>query len=168
MRSGFFLKGGARDLLHRFKYDGEIWLAGDIGDLIRRQIEPELDPAGWDVLLPTPLHSRRLKKRGFNQAEEMARALSRAWGIPVLKGAVRRDRMTEKQALLTAAGRRRNVVGAFRVRSPRGLAGKRILLVDDVTTTGATLGELASVLRRLPRDQRPLEIGAVTFARGGF
>lgn len=170
MRSGFYLKGGARELLHRFKYDGATWLAGDLADLMGRCIsmaEPAVR-SRWDLLVPVPLHPRRQRKRGFNQAELLARGLAREWGMELATGVVRRHQSTETQALLSAAGRRLNVQRAFSVRSSKAIAGKRVLLVDDVTTTGATLTAVARVLQRLPEAERPRRIGAITFARGGF
>jgi len=103
--------------------------------------------AQYDAVVPVPLHWRKRWSRGFNQSELLARLIARKRGIPVWN-ALRRKRATAIQAGLANAGRRRNVAGAFAVRGGHALAGKRILLIDDVMTTGATAGACASALKR--------------------
>jgi ComF family protein len=93
------------------------------------------------------LHWRRYVRRGFNQSELLAREIRRRTGLPVAR-CVRRTRATESQAGLSASERRRNVRGAFRVKRGHALAGRRILLIDDVMTTGATAAACASALKR--------------------
>jgi ComF family protein len=97
--------------------------------------------------VPVPLHWRRRLARGFNQSALLAQAASRRYGLRVLH-AVRRRRATSAQAGLSNAERRANVAGAFRVRRRRVVAGRRILLVDDVMTTGATASACAAALKR--------------------
>jgi ComF family protein len=97
-----------------------------------------------DALVPVPLHAARVRARGFAPAAILARSLARALGRP-LAGALRRTRDTPSQTGLDRAGRRRNVASAFAVARP--LRGETVWLVDDVVTTGATLGEAARVLR---------------------
>jgi ComF family protein len=104
-----------------------------------------LPPPQADLVLPLPLHRRRLIARGFNQAAELARPLGRRWGIPVLLDAVERDVDTRPQALLPWQARTSNMRGAFRVTRPLG--GLSIVVIDDVMTTGATLGEFARALK---------------------
>jgi ComF family protein len=94
-----------------------------------------------------PLHWRRRLQRGFNQSALLAGAVARRYGIPV-RSALRRTRATPTQAGLTHAGRRSNVAGAFRVARPETVAGRRVLLVDDVMTTGATASACAAALKR--------------------
>jgi ComF family protein len=103
----------------------------------------------FDALTPVPLHWRRQWQRGFNQSEVLARALSRRTGIPII-AALRRVRSTAAQAGLSNSGRRRNVTAAFASRASAGgmLAGKRILLIDDVMTTGSTATACALALKR--------------------
>ncbi len=96
-----------------------------------------------DAVVPVPLHRRRLAERGFNQAVLLARPLARALGVPLLVGRLVRVRPTRPQVGLEADARRDNVRGAFAM---RGEVPRRVLLVDDVRTTGATLGEAARVL----------------------
>jgi len=119
-------------------------LARPLGEYLRRAIdENEL----FDCVVPVPLHWRKRWSRGFNQAELLAREAARTRGTPVLR-ALRRKKPTATQAGLASAGRRRNVAGAFVLRSAADVRGKRILLVDDVMTTGATANACANVLKR--------------------
>jgi ComF family protein len=101
----------------------------------------------FDAVVPVPLYWRRKWSRGFNQAELLARHVAKHRGIPVWN-ALRRKRETATQAGLANAGRRRNVAGAFVVRTNRKLMGRKILLIDDVMTTGATASACATALKR--------------------
>ena len=98
-----------------------------------------------DLVMPMPLHSARLASRGFNQAAELARPLAKCWGLPVLLDGIVRDVDTRPQASLPWKERTANVRGAFRVAG--GVEGLRVVVVDDVMTTGATLAELARTLK---------------------
>jgi ComF family protein len=102
---------------------------------------------GADVVVPVPLHFWRRMWRGYNQSAALAGALSRALGLPCQAGWLRRVRHTPRQTAQSASGRKENVRGAFAVRRGAPLAGRAILLVDDVMTTGATAGEAARMLR---------------------
>jgi ComF family protein len=99
-----------------------------------------------DILVPVPLGERRYRTRGYNQAQEIARTISRALAIPVRKDLVQRVRETSEQVGLKRKERRRNVRGAFVV--SKALDAKRVAIVDDVVTTGSTVNEIARVLRR--------------------
>ncbi|MGA2599841.1 MAG: ComF family protein [Bryobacteraceae bacterium] len=131
-----------RKLIHLFKYGRIETLAGPLGRFMITALPRELN---FDVIVPMPLHWTKLWRRGFNQSELLAAAVSRRWNVP-LKRLVRRIRATPVQAGLTSAKRRVNVSGAFRAKS--GVAGLKVLLVDDVLTTGATAGACASALKR--------------------
>jgi len=102
-----------------------------------------------DLIVPVPLHPLKLWQRRYNQAAELARLLARGAAKPVAATILERSRPTKSQGeMASAAGRRRNVQGAFRVREPRQVAGRRILLIDDVLTTGATVDACARTLKR--------------------
>ncbi len=105
--------------------------------------------ASSDMIVPMPLHRFRLWRRRYNQAGELARALSRRSGVPVDTGALIRSRPTPSQGTMPSAkARRRNVLGAFQVPDREKVAGRHVLLVDDVLTTGATAEAASRALRR--------------------
>ncbi|HSP68648.1 MAG TPA: ComF family protein [Bryobacteraceae bacterium] len=137
-------EGTLRQLIHVFKYGGVRPLAGTFGRLMAQALPRE---AGFDLIVPMPLHWFKQWQRGFNQAELLAAEIGRKWNTPV-KSIVRRRRVTAPQAGLTNAKRRANVQGAFRIAGGRRVDGLRILLVDDVVTTGATASACARVLKR--------------------
>jgi competence protein ComFC len=109
-----------------------------------------------------PLHPRKLRHREFNQAEYLAVALGRALKVPVLRRNLRRAKDTATQTKLDAEARARNLSGAFAVRNGSALAGKRLVILDDVFTTGATMNSCAKVLR----SAKAKEVIALTVARG--
>lgn len=131
-------------MIHLFKYSRIKPLAGPLGKLIASAVPTD---QSFDVVVPVPLHWRRRLARGFNQSELLARAVARRYGAPVVN-AVRRKRSTSAQAGLTHAKRRANVAGAFTVVRQRAIESRRVLLVDDVMTTGATAAACAAALRR--------------------
>lgn len=130
-----------RQLIHLFKYSRIQTLARPLGRLLLIALPRE---RRFDVVTPMPLYWVKRWQRGFNQSELLAREVSRAWKVP-LKRLVRRIRATATQAGLTSAKRRANVAGAFRAKGARGM---KVLLVDDVMTTGATASACAAALKR--------------------
>ena len=138
--------GSLRDLIHLFKYSGMKPLGKRLAGLLSRAL-PDDGAECFDVVVPMPLHWRRQWKRGFNQSEILARSVARHLGIPLAK-AVKRVRATTTQAGLSRNRRRKNVTGVFRRSRKSLVAGKRVLLIDDVVTTGATAGACASTLKR--------------------
>jgi ComF family protein len=151
----------AREALHAFKFGGHRALAAPLGDLLVEAVEGRL-PAGIpDLLVPVPLHPRRERERGFNQSRLLARRVGRAWGCPVRDDVLVRAVATPSQTTLDGAARRANVRRAFRVRRPELVAGRHVLLVDDILTTGATVSECARCLG----EAGPRSVGVLTVAR---
>lgn len=132
-----------RELIHLFKYGRIQTLSKPLGRLLALALPRD---RAFDVIVPMPLHWRKLWQRGFNQSELLAREIGRRTNVPV-KNALRRVRFTSAQAGLTNAKRRLNVSGAFRSKKNGSLEGKRVLLVDDVMTTGATAASCARALK---------------------
>jgi ComF family protein len=128
-------------LIQAYKYGGDLTLA----PLLARELARVLNDTA-DAIIPMPLARERQRSRGFNQAQELARGIGRALRVPVLASACRKVAETPPQAGLSLAARARNVRGAFVCDSD--LSGKHVAVVDDVMTTGATLNELARVLKR--------------------
>jgi ComF family protein len=137
-------EGPLRKLVHLFKYGGVRPLGARFGEWMAAALPAD---AGFDLVTPMPLHWRRYWERGFNQSETLAREVARRRGVP-LRQALRRVRSTAPQAGLTNAKRRANVRGAFALARGARLDGLRVLLVDDVITTGATASACARVLKR--------------------
>lgn len=129
-------------LKYRAGFRSGRWLGREMAQALAQRPQPLPE-----LLLPVPLHPGRLRRRGYNQALELARTLGRTLSIEVDAGLARRLRATADQIGKTAAERRRNIKGAFAVDSGR-LEGKHVALVDDVMTTGSTLAELARVCRK--------------------
>ena len=134
-------------LLPRFKFHGDLAAGRLLGQLLADALaETSPGAEGPQAIVPVPLHPRRLRERGYDQALELARPLGRALGLPVRGGGLRRVRATLAQSTLGAAARHGNVRGAFA--AAPGPWPERVALLDDVMTTGATLGECARALRR--------------------
>lgn len=134
----------ARAAIHRLKYGRRRWVGRALSDSFDVPEDVALD---WDVVLPIPLSNRRLRSRGFNQSMVLARHVAQKLQVPVATDAIRR-RHRPPQAKLTAAQRHRNIAGAFKIPHPADVLGQKILLVDDVATTGATLSACAKALKR--------------------
>lgn len=132
-------------LLQGLKFHQQLHLAPLLGDLLAERLEARADPLP-ECLIPVPLHRRRLRTRGYNQALELARPLARRLGLALAPGVVQRLRATRVQSELKARERRANLRGAFRLQGP--LAARHVAIVDDVVSTASTVGELARVLKR--------------------
>jgi ComF family protein len=139
--------GVVRDSILRFKYNREMHFGRHLADWLIAGATRWLDWRGVDAIVPVPLHPRKKRHREFNQSEHLGRALSRAVNVPMIAGNLRRVKDTPTQTRLDAAGRAANLRGAFRARRPKEFAGKRLVVLDDVFTTGATLDSCAKVLR---------------------
>lgn len=147
----------ARELAHALKYDGWTAAARPMAVAIAASHAALLRDA--DALVPVPLGRNRLRERSYNQAERLADALGAVLGVPVARDVLVRGRDTRSQTSLTPEERRRNVAGAFSAGAE--MAGKRVMLVDDVLTTGATLAACAEALGAAGAAY----VGAVTYAR---
>jgi ComF family protein len=132
--------GALREIVHALKYGGRRSLAKPLAELMRQRGSDVVQGSAFSV--PVPLHPSRKRERGFNQAEDLARRL----GIPMC-AALKRTRATAAQASLPQAQRHRNVREAFALTRAGSLAGATVLLIDDVSTTGATLDACARVLK---------------------
>jgi ComF family protein len=150
--------GPARRLVHALKYGGWRLAAGPMAVRMARECAGALRDV--DVLVPVPLGRVRRRERGHNQAEALATALGARMGVEVAADALVRSRETMTQTALAPAARQRNVQGAFGT-GERPLVGRRVAIVDDVLTTGATLGAAAEALA----SSGAAMIGAVTFGR---
>jgi ComF family protein len=140
--------GTLKKLIHEFKYGGKDYLWQPLCSLLLDFIRDYRLPMGEiDGIVPVPLYPGRLREREFNQAELLAAGISRAHAIPLLAKALARTKQTARQTDLPPAGRRENVRGAFRVHEPAAVRGKRLLIVDDVLTTGSTAGAVSRALK---------------------
>lgn len=143
----FHYRHDAARLITRFKYHGQLAAGRSLGLLMLQALrDPKRELAMPEALLPTPLHWSKLLRRGFNQSEELARQLGRELKLPTVTRLCARVRAGEAQVGLGNDERRRNVRGAFALGD--GVAPKRVALIDDVLTSGATAYEIASALAR--------------------
>jgi ComF family protein len=147
-------ESGLRELIHLLKYNGVRPAANVLGRMLAEAIE-DLQPLFADgeiLVVPVPLHARKLRQRGFNQSELIARAALKvkpSYGRLLLSaGLLERHRETKSQIGLSRHQRRENIRGAFVVAKPEEINGREILVVDDVFTTGTTVSECARILRR--------------------
>lgn len=141
-----YYEGPLRRAIHRWKYDGKIGLSPLFGEWMAEKLPQYWDPKCFDMILPVPLHKRRLRERGFNQALLLAKELSRRTGIPYRKNILQKKRPTPPQVQLSGAEREKAVRRSFHILAGEALKGKTVLLVDDVYTTGATVNECSKVL----------------------
>ena len=179
----FRYEGTIRDLILRFKLGGQPSLVYVLGDLLCDYLAAGGVSRAADLVVPVPLHWRRRMRRGYNQSRLLAIEIGTRFGLPVAVRALRRVRNTQSQTALTALSRDANVRGAFAPRTfsseqslpgrlwarafgAVALLGRRVLLVDDVMTTGSTVNECARVLRRAGAAE--VHVVAVARAHGGL
>ena len=146
-RAAVSARGKIRDVIHRYKYQRALWFEPFLAELLIRAAVPQLVGKNWDMIVPVPLHPSKQREREFNQAERLAVRLSAATAIPTHKRLIQRVVATRTQTQLSRRERLVNVRRAFAMRRRQRLQGERIVLVDDVFTTGATTSACAGELR---------------------
>jgi len=157
-----------KKLIYQFKYQPYLKdLAKTLASILVEHfiLAKKNTDAIWQnsVLIPVPLDKKRLKSRGYNQSEELAKELSKVLQVPVLSDVLIKTKSTKPQMELSKEERGRNLQGAFAIKKPAELAGKKVFLVDDVYTTGSTMQECARVLR----DAGAKSVWGICLAREG-
>lgn len=162
-RSLFRYEGGVREAIHAMKYRRDFSVIPDLARLLNAGVQVHFPDFREAVLVPVPLHTHKMRMRGFNQSLELIRAMRRENPALRMWNGVRRVRNTETQTRLSKAGRRENVRGAFRVPRKR-IPGvpETVVLVDDVMTTGSTVDACARALKRAGAAR----VFVLTLARG--
>lgn len=161
LRAIAFYQTTLQHAIHLFKFEKKQVLAPHLIRLINAHIPADCGIADYDFILPVPIHKKRLQERGFNQATLLAKGIAQAGGVPILTDALVRHRHTVAQSSLGMEARQHNIIGAFEIPNPEVLRNKRILIVDDVFTTGATIREAVNTLW----DADPVEVDVLTLAR---
>lgn len=151
----------SRGLVYALKYQGIDYVAPYMGNLMARRFAMLAELAGVEVVIPVPLFKKRLKKRGYNQSELLARSFCKQTNLPLDTTSLIRVRDTGSQTKLGRAARVTNMADAFEVKDASSVKGKIILLIDDVATTGSTLEACAQALRKAGAKR----VVAFTFAR---
>ncbi len=150
-----------REVVHKFKYGRQASLGKPLGQLMAQACQPWFRPSALDLIIPVPLHRRRLRWRGFNQSVLLGRRIGREWGIPLDPFVLTRKTETPPQSTLSLKERKPNVRGAFSLAPRRTVAKMRLLLVDDIYTSGATVNECTRVLLQAGAQ----DVQVVTLAR---
>ena len=150
-----------RQAIRLFKFEKKRILAQHLIQLINARIPVDCAITEYDFILPVPIHKRRLRGRGFNQSTLLAKGIAQAAGVPILTDALVRHRHTMAQSSLGIDARQRNIIDAFKIRKPNVIRDKRILIIDDIITTGATFRAVVNELWKAD----PVEIDVLTLAR---
>ncbi len=162
LRSGFAFGGSMSRAILRLKYGHKRQLAPYLARMLIQHDLPDMDFATCDLLIPVPLHRKRIAERGFNQSALLAREIGAVLHIPTAPDALVRTRPTSSQSRMQSRRQRaENLRGAFALRPGVRIAGKRVCIIDDVVTTGATLEACARALLA----SRPASLVGVTLAR---
>jgi len=147
--------------IQRFKYQGNLHAGESLGSLMAAFSRHAFDVGEYDVLMPVPLHLERLRERGFNQSLVLARAMAQKFSVELDFMTLRRTASTAPQTGLKKEERAANVRGAFKIENGHRVKGKKVLLIDDVYTTGSTVRECARILTRAGAGR----VGVLTLAR---
>lgn len=144
--SPFFYKGHLRDAVKAYKFSGQRLFGNLFGKMIYERLKEIRYIWDFDAIIPVPLHELRLQERGYNQSEIIAEDISTFSGVKMINDGLFRIRETKRQSTLKGLARRENVKGAFYA-YPDIIAGKRIVLIDDICTMGETLRACADALK---------------------
>ena len=155
-------EGLVKDCVHIFKYNNRQMLSAPLADLMSRFTNENLLDKKFDIIVPIPLHRSKMRERGFNQAELLAKDLAKAINTPVCANALKRIKPTISQTGLSKTKRFTNLRGAFKIDDNNVIYAKSILLIDDVCTTGSTLDEAAKILLK----SGAKSVKALVFAKG--
>jgi ComF family protein len=158
----FLRHGRVQHLLHQLKYQGQQDVGKALGQLYGAELATAGFSAGFDLIVPVPLHRRKLARRGYNQADAFAEGLATALPCPWSSAALRRTEHTASQTRKSRTERWQNVATVFEVARPQEVLGRHILLVDDVLTTGATLEACGAAL--LAAGARAVSIATIACA----
>ena len=161
-RSAVMYRGAVRKAIHKLKYGHQTCIARDLAKWLTAGYEAHYSDINIDAVVSVPLYLRRQRERTYNQASILAGELAKNISVPAFTRCVKRIRATGSQVSLNARQRKLNVRNAFEVRDKGWVDGKRLLLVDDVMTTGATVNEVARVLK----EARAATVHVLTVARG--
>jgi len=135
-------------IIHSVKYGKRFQTGIRFGEIFAEKFADDLQKENIDIIIPVPLHRLKKAERGYNQSEYIVKGIRKKSGIKISTNALRRTRYTRTQTKLTIEERRKNMRGAFMVKNKRLVAGKNIVIFDDVITTGVTINECASVLKK--------------------
>ena len=161
LRSIAFYQTTLQQAIHLFKFEKKNVFAKHLIQLINAHVPTDCSITEYDFILPVPIHRKRLRERGFNQATLLAKGIAQVGGVPLLTNVLVRHRHTVAQSSLDSEARQQNIIGAFEIRNPDVIRNKRILIIDDVFTTGATICEAVNELWKAD----PAEIDVLTLAR---
>ena len=145
---GNYENGILREALRRFKYHGTYDITPTFAEMLEELIRPHLGEAEGAVVIPIPISKERLRERGYNQAELLAQSLAEKISRPLENKVLLKIKNTPSQTSLSGRERILNVRDSFAVRNPEKISGREIILIDDISTTGATLSEAARVLKQ--------------------
>jgi len=136
------------ETIHRFKYGRDLSVGSILASFMADFQFPDFDYRNYSLIVPVPLHVKKMRERGFNQSVILAQALNKKWRLPLNYFLLKRSKFTLTQTGLDKKEREKNIKGAFEVTSAKEIKDKNIILIDDVYTTGATLNECAKTLRK--------------------